>query len=275
MNSMQDNIDKLKNENTHLSAYYDMYLALRELQDRYKEGIQFPSINVDEINQQILDGRPLILNNKIDFPEMTALFMELFKVYIRFSNLDINETVSAVEGLTRDLPKILEAFLYQKGDECMKAHFSDSLPAEILIFLVKNTLTPLVEKYSESVSPSIDFDRWESGCCPVCGHPPGLAELRNNSSGRQRFLFCSLCHTSWPFQRLKCPFCESLEENGTEYLSFPNEENYRVDVCNVCSAFIKTVTNNRDELPPVLLDWSSQDVDESAIQKGYNRVASM
>ncbi len=155
----------------------------------------------------------------------------------------------------------------------MKVHLSDTLPAEILIFLVKNSLTPLVEKYSESVTPSIDFDRWESGCCPVCGHLPGLAELRKNSSGRQRFLFCSLCHTSWPFQRLKCPFCESMEEK--EYLSFPDEKNYRVDVCNSCKSFIKTVTNNSSELSPVLLDWSSQYIDESAILKGYKRAASM
>ncbi len=275
MNSVQDNIDKLKSKNAHLSAYYDMYLALRELQDRYKEGVQFPSINVDEIDKQIQEGRPLILNNKIDFPEMTALFMELFKVYIRFSNLKSSKTISAVEGLTHDFPEILEAFLYQKGDERMKEHLSDLLPAEILVFLVKNTLTPLVEKYSESVTPSIDFDRWESGSCPVCGHPPGLAELRKTSSGRQRFLFCSLCHTSWPFQRLKCPFCEGQDEKETEYLSFPDEENYRVDICNSCNSFIKTITNNSEELPPVLLDWSSQHVDESAIRKGYNRVASM
>jgi len=275
MNSVQGNIDKLKRENAHLSAYYDMYLALRELQDGYKESVQFPSINVEEINQQIQVGRPLILDSKIDFTDMAELFMELFKVYIRYSNLKSDETISSVEGLTHYLPEILEEFLYQIGDEHMKAHLSDTLPAEILIFLVKNTLTPLVEKYSESVTPSIDFDRWESGCCPVCGHPPGLAELRKTSSGRQRFLFCSLCHTSWPFQRLKCPFCESLEEKEIEYLSFPDIENYRVDVCNSCNSFIKTVTNNRAELSPVLLDWSSQYVDESAIQKGYNRVASM
>ncbi len=275
MNSVQENIDKLKSENVHLSAYYDMYLALRELQDGYKESVQFSSINVDEIGQLIQEGKPLILNNKIDFTDMAELFMELFKVYIRFSNLKSDETISAVEDLKQNLPEILEEFLYQKGDECMKAHLTHTLPAEILIFLVKNTLTPLVEKFSECVISNIDFDSWESGCCPVCGHPPGLAELKKTSSGRQRFLICSLCHTSWPFQRLKCPFCENTDEKKTEYLSFPDEENYRLDVCNSCNSFIKTVTNNREELSPVLLDWSSQYIDESAIQKGYNRVASM
>ncbi len=211
MNSVQDNIDKLKSKNAHLTAFFDMYLALRELQDGYKESIKFPSINVAEINQQIQEGKPLILKSKIDPSEMASLFMKLFKVYNRFSNLKSDETISAVEELSKDLPEILEEFLYQKGDERMKARLSDSLPAEILIFLVKNTLAPLVEKFSECVAPSIDYDRWESGCCPVCGHPPGLAELKKTSSGRQRFLFCSLCHTSWPFQRLKCPFCESSD----------------------------------------------------------------
>ncbi|ODS34025.1 MAG: Protein FdhE [Candidatus Scalindua rubra] len=275
MNDVQDNIDKLKVENVHLSAYYDMYLALKELQDTYKEKIQFSSFNDDEIRQQILAGKPLILNSGIDLSGMTTFLMDIFKVYAQFTSLKTDEALTAIEKLTPDLPEILEEFLYLKGDTLIKAHVSDSLPDEILIFLIKNTLTPLLEKYSTCVISSIDFDSWERGCCPVCGHPPGLAELRKSPSGRQRYLFCSLCHTSWPFQRLKCPFCEKLEEKETEYLSFPDEENYRVDVCNSCNSFIKTVINNNAELPPVLLDWSSQYVDDTAIQKGYKRVASM
>ncbi len=38
----RDDIDKLKNENVHLSAYYDMYFALKEHQDSYKESIEIP-----------------------------------------------------------------------------------------------------------------------------------------------------------------------------------------------------------------------------------------
>ncbi len=271
----RDDIDKLKNKNEHLSAYYDMYFALREQQDKCKESIQFSFLNEDEIKQQILEGKPLIENSGIDLSGLPAFFMDIFKVYVRFTSLKTDEALTAVEKLTPDLPEILEEFLYLKGDVKMQAHFSDSLPVEILIFLVKNTLAPLVEKYSECVIPSIDLDCWERGCCPVCGHPPGLAELRKSPSGRQRYLFCSLCHTSWPFQRLKCPFCEKSEEKETEYLSFPDEENYRVDICNFCNSFIKTVINNISELSPVLLDWSSQHVDNTAIQMGYKRVASM
>ncbi len=275
MKDARNDIDKLKSENEHLSAYYDMYFALREQQDRYKESIQLPSFNEDEIKQQVLEGKPLIGNSGIDLSGFPAFFMDIFNVYVRFTNQKSDEILTAVEGLKPDLPEILEEFLFLKGDVKMQVHLSDSLPAEILVFLVKNTLAPLVETYSECVVPYIDFDCWERGCCPVCSHPPGLAELRKSPSGRQRYLFCSLCHTSWPFQRLKCPFCEKSEEKETEYLSFPDEENYRVDVCNSCNSFIKTVINNIAELSPVLLDWSSQYVDDSAIQKGYKRVASM
>ncbi len=271
----RDDIDKLKSENVHLSAYYDMYFALREQQDRYKESIQLPLINEEKIKRQILEGKPLLGNCGIDLTGLPALFMDIFKVYVRFTNLKSDDALAAVEELKPDLVGVLEEFLFQKGVTQMQTLHADSIPAEILVFLIKNTLSPLVEKYSECINPSIDLDSWESGCCPVCGHPPGLAELRKTSSGRQRYLFCSLCHTSWPFQRLKCPYCDNLEDKETEYLSFPDEENYRVDICNSCKSYIKTVINNNAGLSPVLLDWSSQNVDDSAARKGYKRVASM
>ncbi len=271
----RDDIDRLKSENEHLSAYYDLYFAMREEQDRCRESIQFSSFNGDEIKRQALEGKPLIEESRIDLSGLTEFFMDIFNVYNRFSTRKSDEALAEAEKLVPDLAEILEEFLYLKGDTQMQAHVSDSFPAEILIFLIKNTLTPLVEEYSDRVVPSIDLDSWESGSCPVCGHPPGLAELKKTSSGRQRYLYCSLCHTSWPFQRLKCPFCEKTEDKETEYLSFPDEENYRVDICNSCKSFIKTVLNNNADLSPVLLDWSSQYIDDSAIRKGYKRVASM
>jgi FdhE protein len=271
----RDDIDRLKSENEHLSAYYDMYFAMREEQDRCKESIQLSSFDGDEIKKQALEGKPLIGDSGIDLSGLPEFFMDIFNVYNRYSSRKSDEALVEVEKLAPDLAEILEEFLYLKGDTQMQAHVSDSFPAEILIFLIKNTLTPLVEEYSECVVPSIDLDSWESGRCPVCGHPPGLAELKKTPSGRQRYLFCSLCHTSWPFQRLKCPFCEKTEDKETEYLSFPDEENYRVDICNFCKSFIKTVLNNNANLSPALLDWSSQHIDDTAIQKGYKRVASM
>ncbi|MCP4254647.1 MAG: formate dehydrogenase accessory protein FdhE [Candidatus Scalindua sp.] len=271
----RDDIDKLKNENVHLSAFYDMYFELREQQDRYKESIELPAINEEQIKRQILEGKPLLGNCGIDLTGLPALFMDIFNVYVRYTNMKSEAAIEAIEELKPDLVGVLEEFLFQKGITQMQALRADSIPAEILVFLVKNTLTPLVEKYSEFINPSIDLDSWESGCCPVCGHPAGLAELRKTSSGRQRYLFCSLCHISWPFQRLKCPYCDNVEDKETEYLSFPDEENYRVDICNSCKSYIKTVINNNADLSPVLLDWSSQNVDDSAIQKGYKRVASM
>ncbi len=271
----RDNIDKLKSENVHLSAYYDMYFALREQQDRYKESIQIPSINEEVIKQQILEGKPLLGNCEVDLTGLPALFMDIFNVYVRFTNLKSEDALAAVEELKPELTGVLEEFLFQKGVTQMQTLHTDSIPAEILVFLIKNTLTSLVEKYSECINPSIDLNSWESGCCPVCGHPPGLAELKKTPSGRQRFLFCSLCHTSWPFQRLKCPYCDNVEDKETEYLSFPDEEDYRVDICNSCKSYIKTVINNNADLSPVLLDWSSQNVDDSAIRKGYKKAASM
>ena len=132
----RDDIDRLKNENEHLSAYYDMYFAMREQQDGCKENIQFSSFDGDEIKQQSLEGKPLIGNGEIDVSGLSKFFMDIFDIYKKFTTRKSDEVLATVEKLAPDLPAILEEFLFRKGDTQMQAHLSDSLPEEILVFLV-------------------------------------------------------------------------------------------------------------------------------------------
>lgn len=77
------------------------------------------------------------------------------------------------------------------------------------------------------------------GACPVCGSPPGLAELRRDDG--QRVLHCSLCGTGWRFARLACPDCGVREPGALGFLRLGAEDPRWVETCTTCRGYIKTV----------------------------------
>ncbi|GEM_PF-2709611 len=77
-----------------------------------------------------------------------------------------------------------------------------------------------------------------SGTCPVCGAAPALAALEQDGSRR---LYCSFCWSHWRIKRLACPFCEKDSGNAHHYFYDESLPGWRVDFCQGCRRYIKTV----------------------------------
>lgn len=84
-----------------------------------------------------------------------------------------------------------------------------------------------------------DLKGWSFGHCPVCGGPPGLADLSGPEGGRT--LHCALCETSWAYPRLQCPFCEKQEPGAISYIKAENEEGLQAELCAGCGQYLKTL----------------------------------
>lgn len=122
-------------------------------------------------------------------------------------------------------------------------------------------LTPLVEQ--EGVE-------WPHGICPICGGPPLLAELQG-SEGR-RMLRCAACGGGWRFPRVRCPHCDSEDPKQQHYLALESEaEKYRVDLCENCNGFIKSVTSFAPTPAELLTieDAAMLHLDATARERGY------
>lgn len=103
--------------------------------------------------------------------------------------------------------------------------------------------------------------------CPFCGEHPVVAVLRGEGDGGKRSLVCSLCATEWEFRRLLCPNCgEEKERSLPVYVAdvFPH---VRVEACDTCRTYIKSVDLTRnglavpvvDELATIALNlWASE-----------------
>lgn len=110
--------------------------------------------------------------------------------------------------------------------------------------------------------------------CPFCGERPQVAVLRGEGDGGKRSLICSLCTTEWDFRRLLCPNCGEQEERNLPVYVAQEFPHVRVEACDTCRTYIKSVdlTKNGlaipevDELATVALNLWADDHGFSKVQ---------
>jgi FdhE protein len=113
---------------------------------------------------------------------------------------------------------------------------------------------------------------WAYGHCPICGGWPVLAEIRGLDSSRH--LRCGDCGGDWETEWLRCPFCGERDHENLGSLVSPDKlERQKVEVCEGCGGYLKTITT----LVPipseyvVLQDLASLVLDVATLEKGYRR----
>ncbi len=107
----------------------------------------------------------------------------------------------------------------------------------------------------------------DSGTCPFCSHKPAVAALRGEGDGGKRWLVCSLCSTEWEYRRIICPNCREEQKDKLPVYTAAGLEYVRVDACDTCRAYLKSVDLTRnglavpvvDELATVVLNiWAEE-----------------
>ncbi len=109
--------------------------------------------------------------------------------------------------------------------------------------------------------------------CPFCSRKPGVGVLRPLGDGGQRSLVCSFCLGEWEFRRIVCPGCG--EENHAKLPVYTAEEfkHVRVECCDSCRHYIKTVDLTRNGLAdPVVDEIASIPLDLWAQKQGYTKL---
>jgi FdhE protein len=99
-----------------------------------------------------------------------------------------------------------------------------------------------------------------------------IGELRKDEG--ERFLLCSSCGFQWRFIRLKCPFCGNEDHEKLRHFHIEAEgKGYRVDVCEECKKYIKTIDIRElnMEVIPLVEDMGTLHLDIIAQNEGYKR----
>ena len=82
-----------------------------------------------------------------------------------------------------------------------------------------------------------------------------------------------MCFAEWDYLRIQCPACKENRFDALPVYSSNVPENARIDACDTCRTYIKTIDMTRDGLAvPVVDDLATLPLDLWARERGYQRL---
>lgn len=268
-----EDIKKLKPDYAPMLGLYEkMFIA----QENSKSSIQLEEFTIpaDKLALKLEEEFPLVNIPEFYYDNKAAgkLFTEICGILTAGEN-EISESVKKIAGLTADknidIDRLFSSFINEDEivfDSLEKEHGIDKL---VLAFIVFNSMKPSLTVFAENISVHLDKDSvWEKGYCPVCGSAPEISLFEENG---KRFLICGFCSHKWASRRIYCPFCENADHETIQYFEIEDEEECRVDACDKCKKYIKTIDikkTTRTIYPP-LESMATPYIDMKFEEMGY------
>jgi FdhE protein len=213
---------------------------------------------------------PLVETSEMAFDQQAAedLLKEICRITIGCGS-ELAEAARVLSGQPPKATALLEPFLKTQESDILAGAEEMGVDPKSLAFFLYHSLRPSLCNCAAQLAAYLDpSPSGEQGYCPVCGSPPAIAWLEGEG---QRYLFCSFCWHQWPLNRARCPFCGSRNQDGLLYLYSEEEKEYRVDACQTCRTYLKTVDTrvlSRPAYPP-LEQVASLHLDLKAAEGGY------
>lgn len=109
--------------------------------------------------------------------------------------------------------------------------------------------------------------------CPLCSNKPLVGVLRPEGDGGKRSLVCALCAHEWDFRRIMCPACGEEDVHKLAVYSAQEFAHVRVEACDTCHTYIKTVDMTKDgHAVPVVDELATIPLNLWATDKGYTKL---
>ncbi len=275
LDRLRERIDQIKKKRPGYGKILDFYQSIKEAQEKGKTSLKIDSIQLKRDWKKLLSEEGFSLIQKEDFPldieSSFRLFETLFRV-ARDANPHMAEQLEKIQEAINDkridLKKLLSGgSMEQRMEEIVEKL---GLDKHVFSFLIQSSIRPSIEAAVEGLRSELDPETWLKGYCPMCGSLPSLSLLKEEVG--KRYLLCSFCGYQWRMDRIFCPFCKNKDQESLHYFFGEGEETYRIDLCDKCHQYIKTIDDrNVQESDPVLEDLATLHLDLLASQKGYTR----
>ena len=145
-------------------------------------------------------------------------------------------------------------------------------------FFAKAILQPYAQCLAEQGVPAGGRALSHAGNrCPRCAGAPQLSMLENAVAGQgeggSRQLLCATCLTAWPFRRVLCPHCGEGDERRLGYFHSQTFDHVRVDACESCHHYVKSIDLGRFGLAvPIVDEVAGAALDLWARDHGYEKI---
>ena len=287
---IQKAIDIAKKNRPKYGQILDLFGKIMIKQAQSLDGIKVKPavIKKDEARTKLRKGMPLLSREdfQIDTPSASRLFKELCKS-LKSENQKLKDEIGKIESALEKgdltLEEIFQSIL-KGGGRISELAETLLLDRDIMLMLATASVKPSLEAIASRVRDMVEGGSWSKHYCPVCGSSPAMSELRQLSSegvedttteGAERILYCSFCGTEWRAMRLGCAFCGNTDAESLRYFYTEDEKGYRIDVCEKCKKYIKTVDSREisHEIVFPMEDISTMHLDIIAEEEGYKREA--
>jgi FdhE protein len=224
------------------------------------------------LGNQVLSRAPGTLRSTLDAAILLPEFLDLLALLQRVAPAPVLE--AARELAKQDSSEwsgLLHDFWAFEPGATMAEHAENSPSESLREFILRAFLQP----YAEVLAARMSQCQPEAtpSTCPLCGSPPLLGVLRPEGDGAKRFLACSFCLREWEFRRILCPACgEEAEEKLPVYLA-EQFAHIRVESCETCRRYLRTIDLTRDgHAVPLVDDLSAIPLSLWAHEHGYLRL---
>jgi len=266
-------IERHKTTNPQYSELLDILGEILILREEHRKKITKSIFPIDEghLAAKLQGGLPLVdfASAKLDLREPKKFFLALLEIGKRRNPVETQQILKDLEEGTLDYEAMVYESFASEGEEAPAGETDDDT-IDLLKFFVEESLRPSLEFVTDLYGATITRMGWNEGYCPVCGRMPKIGHLVDKEG--KRHLFCSQCGFEWRFRRVKCPFCGNEEQQTLSYFTVEGDERYRVDVCDVCKHYIKTLDfrNAGEEAILDVEDVATLHLDMLAHEEGYN-----
>jgi FdhE protein len=275
METLRERSQQLKEKRPGYAAILDFYVQVRELQAASRASVRVDPMKGKKERRGLpgQGGFPLV--EKEDFPIDLEASIDLFRYLCQLgstANAHMGEQVEkikeALRGTQTDLEKLLSGA--GKAETIEQVAEDQGLDKQVLSFLIQNSIQPSIETGREQLRGAIDPEMWRRNHCPICGSLPALNLLKRD--GGMRYSLCFYCGFEWRIDRLSCSVCGNKDQGFLQYFYGEGEEACRIDLCDQCHHYIKTIDYRILEASdPCLEDLATLHLDVLAAQKGYRR----
>jgi FdhE protein len=275
LEKLKERIQQIKKKRPQYGEILDFYQKVKDAQHKVKTSLKIDLVQLKKEWRELLTKEGFSLIQKEDFPVDTEASIKLFQTLCRIgkdANPHMAEQVrkikEAIDNKRIDLKKLIKNGVKEQKPEQIADELE--LDKKVFLFLIQSSTQPSIEAGREQLRDEINPETWLKGYCPICGSLPSLSLLKEETG--KRYLLCSYCSYQWRIDRLFCSFCNNKDQESLHYLFAEGEEAYRIDLCDKCHQYIKTIDYRKlEESDPDLEDLASLHLDILASQKGYRR----
>ena len=170
-----------------------------------------------------------------------------------------------------DLSRDLRARGQNSRSELLNKSWSVLSPADAEGLLAQAFLQPYAELLRSRALPRPVPTAY--AVCPFCHRRPGFGVLRQMGDGGARSMVCSFCLAEWEFRRIVCPGCAEENEKKLAVFSATDFDYIRVECCDTCKTYIKTVDlTKQGRAEPLVDELASAPLDLWAREHGYAKL---